>query len=380
MKKLIPFLLAAVFAVACSSKSMNENRTISFLSNSITLKIGDTFHIDPLINDGTAHYDLKTNPWNVKFEVADPSVVSVSATGIVTALASGSTAIKLTGDGVTTSSDINVTVLKKKEINIKVMSFNAKVDDRSGTVTDWNHRRDGAVAMIKENGPDLIGLQEGQAHEITYLAKNLTDYRWYGLGRDTGEVPATTDSYSREESMAIFYNAKVLKMEESGTFWLSETPEKISFGWDADYRRTCTWARFTIIETGKTIFFFNTHLDNKGATARQESIKLIVSKMASINPNGNPSFLTADFNSATTSAIFEPLKAVMHDARTTAPSTDSHNTFHNYESAAGKSTIDHVWYGGTTNIALKYHTVIEKYAGIQYVSDHYPVYGEFQVK
>lgn len=260
------------------------------------------------------------------------------------------------------------------------MSFNAKVDDRSSTVTDWNHRRDGAVAMIKENGPDLIGLQEGQAHEITYLAKNLTDYRWYGLGRDTGEVPATTDSYSREESMAIFYNAKVLKMEESGTVWLSETPEKISFGWDADYRRTCTWARFTIIETGKTIFFFNTHLDNKGATARQESIKLIVSKMASINPNGNPSFLTADFNSATTSAIFEPLKAVMHDARTTAPSTDSHDTFHNYESAAGKSTIDHVWYGGTTNIALKYHTVIEKYAGIQYVSDHYPVYGEFQVK
>lgn len=267
-----------------------------------------------------------------------------------------------------------------KSAIIKVMSFNAKVDDRSGTVTDWNHRRDGAVAMIKDNAPDLIGLQEGQAHEITYLSKNLPDYKWYGIGRDSGEVPETTDSYSREETMAIFYNSKVLEMQEHGTFWLSATPEKISKGWDAGYNRTCTWARFTIIATGKTIYFFNTHLDNSGSTARRESIKLIVSKMAEINPAGEPSFLTADFNSSTSDAIFDPLRKVMQDARAMAAYTDNHNTFHNYESAAGKSTIDHVWFGGKETLVVKYHTVIEKYAGVQFVSDHYPIYGQFRVK
>lgn len=379
MKRIIPILLAAVATFACSPETEDEDRFLSFKEHSAVLEVGQTFQIDPLIYDCTAHYDFTADPWHIKFEISDPSVVSVSAGGLVTALAVGSSTIKLTGDGVTSYHDISITVLGKSR-NIKVMSFNAKVDDRSGTSTGWDYRRDGAVAMIRENAPDLIGLQEGQAHEISYLAKNLPDYKWYGLGRDTGTVPPTTDSYSREESMAIFYNAKVLRMEDCGTLWLSETPDKISYGWDADYRRTFTWAKFTIIETGRTIFFFNTHLDNKGSTARKESIKLIVRKMASINPNGYPSFLTADFNSATTNAIFDPLKVVMKDARSTAPDTDTHHTFHNYESATGKSTIDHVWYAGTGNTVLKYHTVIEKYAGMQFVSDHYPVYGQFSVR
>lgn len=378
MKNIIAILAAALLAFGCSSKDAAPT-VISFKSYVVRIEAGDTFQLQPLIGDAKDPYDMVANPRGVSFTVEKPDIASVSPQGLVTGLTVGSTSIKVSGKGIETLRDITVQVLAKSA-ELTVISFNTKVDDRSGTSTGWTQRRDGAVAMIKANSPDLMGLQEGQPHQITYLAKNLPDYKWYGLGRDTGKVPATTDSYASEECMAIFYNTKVLRMEENGTFWLSETPEKISYGWDAQCRRTCTWARFTVLSTGKTIYYFNTHLDHKGPTARQESIKLIVKKMAEINPKGEPSYLTADFNSATTNAIFDPLRLVMKDARVEAPITDSHKTFHNYESVEGKSVIDHVWYAGAGNACDKYHTVYEAYAGVQFVSDHYPVYAKFTVR
>lgn len=376
-----PFIssLLLLLAISCSKGDQDIDNSVTFNSYSINCEVGDTYQLEAKTNKMKDKYDMDANPNKLEFTSADPSIATVSAKGLVTAVATGSTTINVSGKGLAALRSINVKVLAKSE-TLMVMSFNTKVDDRSGSQTGWAYRKTGALEMIRKNSPDLIGLQEGQPHQITFLSKNLPGYKWYGLGRGTGKVPATTDSYASEECMAIFYKTDVLKMEECGTFWLSETPESVTKGWDANCIRTCTWARFTVIRTGKPIYYFNTHLDHKGPIAREESIKLIIKKMAEINKTDAPMFLTADFNSATTNAIFNPLKAVMKDARVEAPITDSHKTFHNYESAEGKSVIDHVWFSGRGNEVLKYHTVSESYAGMQFVSDHYPVYGQFQVR
>ena len=75
--------------------------------------------------------------------------------------------------------------------------------------------------------------------------------------------------------MAIFWRTAELELLDKGTFWLSETPDQVSKGWDASYRRTCTWAGFRHRKSGQTCYFFNTHLDNDGKVAREESIKLL---------------------------------------------------------------------------------------------------------
>jgi hypothetical protein len=55
---------------------------------------------------------------------------------------------------------------------------------------------------------------------------------------------AETMENQKGEHSAIFYNSDKFKLLEENTFWLSETPEKPSKGWDAAYNRVCTYGLF----------------------------------------------------------------------------------------------------------------------------------------
>ena len=206
----------------------------------------------------------------------------------------------------------------KEYTDISVISFNIRVDNAADGTNVWRNRRDAVVTMIERERPMLLGLQEAQPHQITYLSEHCPDYAWYGLGRDTGKVPPATDSYAAEETMAIFWRTAELELLDKGTFWLSETPDQVSKGWDASYRRTCTWAGFRHKKSGQTCYFFNTHLDNDGKVAREESIKLLVSRMKTINSKRRVSFLTADFNSNVTDACFAPFRTIIRAGTVTA--------------------------------------------------------------
>ena len=214
--------------------------------------------------------------------------------------------------------------------------------------------------MAKEN-PTVMGVQEALSYQLTFVTENVPGYEYYGVGRDDGG--------STGETMAIFYKTDVVELGDHGTFWLSETPDEVSYGWDAAYRRTATWAFFTVKATGKKFFYINTHLDNEGSEAREQSMRLICDKLAELNPDGYPSILTADFNSTTDNAIFDPLKMVMHDARTDAAVTDQFGTYNGWGTTT--STIDHIFYSDFT--PLEYHTIMDRWNGVQYISDHYPI-------
>lgn len=267
---------------------------------------------------------------------------------------------------------------QKEYAEIRVVSFNIRVDNSADGTNAWSYRREGAVTMVGREQPAVLGLQEAQAHQITYLAQNCPDYAWYGLGRDTASVPPETSAYSREETMAIFWDTRAVELQDKGTFWLSETPGKVSSGWDANYNRTCTWGQFRHKKSGRVFFVFNTHLDDSGKVAREESVKLLVAKMKEINPRRRPSFLTGDFNSNTTDAIFSPLFAYMNDARAKAPVTDNHATWNGY---TGTSTAkyDHIFYNGDNCTAREYRTLTGDY-GVPYLSDHYPVSALFRLQ
>lgn len=86
-----------------------------------------------------------------------------------------------------------------------------------------------------------MGLQEAQPIKSPIWPKTARDYAWYGLGRDTGAIPPETESYAAEECMAVFYLTTEVELLDKGTFWLSQTPDIPSKGWDAAYNRTCTW-------------------------------------------------------------------------------------------------------------------------------------------
>ena len=144
----------------------------------------------------------------------------------------------------------------------KIISYNVRRGDlaKDDGKNAWKKRRHATVEMIRREIPSVFGLQEALNNQVQYIANNFPQYGFVGVGRDDGKLGG--------EIMAIFYLKEKFSLLDSGTYWLSKTPEKVSRGWDAACNRTLTWVKLQEKATGKTFFYFNTHLDHKGDTAR----------------------------------------------------------------------------------------------------------------
>lgn len=193
----------------------------------------------------------------------------------------------------------------------KVMSFNIRlITSGRDKENEWIHRKEAVVLEIRANDPLLLGVQEATWPQMEYLAKELSDYSWIGVGRDDGE--------KKGEFSAVFYKKASLKVLDSGTFWLSESPEKAgSLGWDAACRRVVSWGKFEFsTETsntkefkdlkGKKFLFANTHFDHIGKEARKNSALLIVSRINKMSA-GLPVVVSGDFNTTNDTVIYSLL-------------------------------------------------------------------------
>lgn len=249
--------------------------------------------------------------------------------------------------------------------DLSVMSFNVRnYKGDQNTANSWENRKPGVYEMINTEKPMVIGLQECYVSQREDITGNCSGYSFYGVGRDDGARSGETTS--------ILYNSSLLTMVTSGTFWLSTTPETPSIGWDAAHNRTVTWIRFRMKGSGQEFLHFNTHLDNEGSTAKEESIKLIQERISSINTDNLPVVLTGDFNCAQTDAIFDNLD--LENARTEAGLSDNYNTSNGYGNSK-ESQIDHIFYSGMT--PLTFETIRDRWSGLIYISDHWPVYAKF---
>ncbi len=247
---------------------------------------------------------------------------------------------------------------------IKVISYNIRCGVNPGQdgENNWEYRKQASINMINDEKPTIFGLQEALPPHLEYLKEQLPQYASYGIARDDGKTEG--------EYMTIYYLKDEVELLDCGTFWLSETPETPSMGWDAACKRTCTWAKMRMKRSGKEFAYLNTHLDHVGKVAQREGLALMMKRAAEIVPDGMPVFVTADFNCVTSDPIFEPIKAVMKDARETAPQTDRRATFNGWKPNA-TSVIDHIFYRGAE--PKSFRVLCDKNYGAPYISDHYPV-------
>ena len=262
---------------------------------------------------------------------------------------------------------------------LSVISFNIRVTGGLSELFDpnsWSSRKSATPAMIKDQCPDIFGVQEALSDQLTYVGDNLPNYSYVGVGREDGkEISKITDSEESGEIMAIFFNTSKIELLDWGTYWLSETPDEPSKGWDADYYRTMTWAKMQMKYSGKKFFYVNTHLDSDSALARKNGLKLILDKVAEKNTDNLPVVLTGDFNILPTDSVLDDVlgKAEMLDARTTAAKTDDLPTFNGFgDTDETPRVIDYIYYRGFSSCP-EYETIVKQYANIQYISDHYPI-------
>ena len=248
---------------------------------------------------------------------------------------------------------------------IKLISYNIRFDSnysrRLDSTNAWDYRKEATLEMIQREAPAAFGLQEAMANQVQYIQKAFPQYKHVGVGRDDGRKAG--------EFMAIFYLKSNFKLLGHGTYWLSETPEQVSKGWDAACKRTLTWVNLKEKATGRVFYYFNTHLDHIGETARQESVKLIARIIDEKVPAGTPVILGGDMNSDIDSPIFAPLAGShLLSVRDHAPQSDHQATFNGFGSAS--TVIDHLFLRDAA--PLSFRTLTGEY-GAAYISDHYPI-------
>ena len=189
---------------------------------------------------------------------------------------------------------------------LKVMTYNIRLNLDSDGLNSWTNRKDFFTSQIQFYEPDVFGVQEATPIQVTDIATALSQYNEIGIGRE---------GVGKGESSNIYYKKDRLKIIQESTFWLSETPDKISKGWDAAFNRVCTYALFKDVKTNKIFWVFNTHLDHIGELARTNGIQLILSKIKKLNQKNYPVIFMGDFNSEPTTERIIALKKEMNDCR-----------------------------------------------------------------
>jgi endonuclease/exonuclease/phosphatase family metal-dependent hydrolase len=231
----------------------------------------------------------------------------------------------------------------------------------------WTARRDQAADLIKSDAADIVGIQEGLPQMMDDLADRLGGYAAIGVGRE--------DGIDQGEYAAILVKAGRFRVHDSGTFWLSDTPEICnSCTWGNTVTRICTWTKLYDREAKRTLLFFNTHLDHASPEARQKGTELILSRIARRKDQG-PVIFMGDFNAADSDPLHAAIQVagfadVWRVANAGTPAEES-GTFHEFTGVTNRARIDFIY--ATTDLKIADSSIIRTSRNGNYPSDHFPV-------
>ena len=260
-----------------------------------------------------------------------------------------------------------IALFANSQTEIKVMSFNIRLDVKSDGENWWEKRKDKVAGLMNYYEADFIGAQEVLHHQLTYLKDNLNGYDYLGVGRDDGREAG--------EYSCIFYKKDKYTVVQQSTFWLSPTPDIPSKGWDAALNRVCSYGLFKNNKTKQLIWVLNTHFDHMGKVARLESAKLIIKKISELNTQHYPVIVSGDFNSRPGDEPAQYMMANMRNSRSISRlaygAADTWNGFKFNERPDG--CIDYIFVSDDKRVSVsKFATITDSY-DMKYPSDHFPI-------
>lgn len=263
-----------------------------------------------------------------------------------------------------------------KSEDFRAMSFNIRFQFPADTgKLSWEARKGGCIKAIEKYKPDVIGFQEAYPYHKADLKKDLGKY----VMVDRGGKPGTPDLELKNNENPVMFRGDRLELLDYGYFWLNEdqTPDKK--GWDAASVRNATWVKLKYKKSGRIFFYFNVHMDHRGANARYQSAALIVEKIKEIAGDDAVVFLGGDFNMPDTEKGIKPLQDYMKDAAPTlGKKADQAPTFNDFGRKGSKPMwLDHIMFRGAT--VKSFIVVDEKKYGVEYISDHYPIVADFNI-
>jgi endonuclease/exonuclease/phosphatase family metal-dependent hydrolase len=268
---------------------------------------------------------------------------------------------------------VTATAVGEEGVTANVMSFNIRFDNPADGPDAWPHRKDWVAEIIREHA-DIVGMQEVKKNQLDDLKQRLAGYEFYGVGRDDGKEAG--------EYVPLAWKKDRFDPVEKGVFWLSETPDKPSNGWDADLNRVSTWARLKDKQTGKQFLVLNTHFDHRGETARRESGKLI-REWISKHANGDPAIVTGDFNTSDKSVPYKNLtadagKTTLRDSRRLAKKPEGpESTWNGFQEVVPNRRIDFIF--STAPVEVQGYRTLDETREGRFPSDHLPIVATLKI-
>ena len=245
---------------------------------------------------------------------------------------------------------------------LPVMSFNLMAGKES-------ERLDAVVETILKYRPAVVGVQEATDMWIGLLNQRLGDiYTIVGDGRNADRG---------DEHSAILYLTAEFDCLESGTKWLSETPDVPGSQHStatSKYPRIMTYVHLSRKSDGKEFLHVNTHLDY-GTTPEQEAVKVAqievllgqIEKFADI-----PTVITGDFNATVGSPVYQTIVKAGYEDTLYIPAADRTPTYHALMGTTGTpSHIDFIFENCTS---FAFHRICTERVDNENVSDHYPIF------
>ena len=265
-------------------------------------------------------------------------------------------------------------------LDVRIMSFNIRYGTANDGENRWPNRRQMVFDVIRDHKSDVVGLQEALKFQIDEILEAVPGFGLIGVGREDGK---TKGEYS-----AILYDRNRFKVDESGTFWLSDTPEVPgSITWGNACTRICTWARLIEKTSGKAFYAFNVHLDHISQPSREKSVVLLSQRIRS-REHPDPFVVTGDFNVGESNSVVTYLKGTVRlsgggkwEHASPVPMVDTFRmkfpemgdvgTFNGFKGRRTGEKIDYVF----TPAEVKVYEAQILYVNIdgRYPSDHFPV-------
>ena len=245
-----------------------------------------------------------------------------------------------------------------------LMSYNVRYynDDRDLGDRHWFVRAKYVLRNIGRLRPDLLSLQEVKPPQYDFFEKHLSGYRSVMTYRDKGEM---------SEACPIYYSTKRYEQLDSGTFWLSETPDVISKSWGSGHCRISTYVKLRDKVDGRVFTLFNAHPDNRSEEARVRQLGVLADRVARTE---GMVIVTGDFNAPNGDVGVLPFQQMLRDSKDFTGVVYGATSLEFGEIAEDdiSMAIDHIFLPKDTKM-IETGSLRDRYDGI-YPSDHYPIY------
>lgn len=250
-------------------------------------------------------------------------------------------------------------VPEKSADTVRIVSFNVRCkDDTFGSVEG---RSQLICSALEQYAPDSFGVQEATQEWLDILGEKLSDY---------ASVSQMRDGKKSSEASAVFYLKDKYTLVDSGTIWLSDTPDEFASKFTLSFcPRIATWATLQNKATGEIYTHINTHLDHVLESVRVKQINVLKSKVEELKAKGYPVVCTGDFNTKEGADAYNEMKNCLLDSKYLAKNSDDGATFLNYgKNIFETRPIDFVFVSEGTDVET--YKIIDEKISDMYLSDH----------